>query len=213
MLDAGQALAYASEDWSEAHGRFVQLLGERLPGLPQVGRALDLGCGSADITVRVARAFPQWQLDAVDASPAMLALGRRAVTEAGLESRIHLSETRLPAARLPGAAYELILSNSLLHHLADPLDLWRSLRQGSTPGTQFFVMDLLRPESPERVEALVDRYLPNAPAVLRRDFHHSLRAAYREDDVRAQLHETGLAALNFEVVSDRHFIAWGEGRP
>jgi len=71
------------------------------------------------------------------------------------------------------------------------------------------VMDLLRPTSPAAALALVEAHASAAPAVLRHDFHRSLLAAYRLDEVEAQLRDAGLRSLRVEVVSDRHWIAWG----
>lgn len=209
MLEADQAQAYASQDWSEAHDRFVTLLSQHLPGLPEQGIALDLGCGSADISLRFARVCPQWRVHGLDGSPAMLDQGRQAVRAASLESRVGLFESYLPAASLPAPGYALVFSNSLLHHLEEPRVLWRAMRQAALAGAGLFAMDLLRPESPEEVATLVDRHLPDAPPVLRGDFECSLYAAYREVEVREQLAETGLGDLQVEAVSDRHWIAWG----
>jgi trans-aconitate methyltransferase len=208
MSDAEQARAYAAADFSEPHDRFVQLLAERLYGLPESGLAADLGCGPGDIAFRFARRFPGWTLDAVDGSAAMLALGRRAAAERGLAGRVRFLERRLPSAA-PGTPYALLFSNSLLHHLSDPAVLWSTLRQWGSPGSAAFAMDLLRPASRADAEALVARYAAAEPEVLRRDFLHSLLAAYRPDEVRAQLERAGLARLQLEVVSDRHFIVWG----
>ena len=47
------------------------------------------------------------------------------------------------------------------------------------------------------------------PKVLRTDFYNSLLAAYRLDEVEEQLVKGGLEGLRVEVVSDRHFIAFG----
>jgi hypothetical protein len=99
-----------------------------------------------------------------------------------------------------------LLSNSLLHHLADPLVLWQSIRRWSLLTSAVFVMDLLRPDSLREVQRLVDHYAADEPDVLRRDFHNSLLDAYRPDEVRDQLRRAGLRDLEVEVVSDRHWL-------
>jgi len=209
MSDAEQAAAYARADFEEAHSRFVALLGEKLVGLPRAGHALDLGCGSGDISLRFARLHKGWEVDGVDGSPAMLAWARRDAAEAELDTRARFVEAFLPASRLPRESYDLVFSNSLLHHLADPLVLWRSALQWGAPGAHVYVMDLLRPDSRERARELVDRHAAAEPEVLRRDFFNSFLAAYRLDEIREQLGHAGAAALRLEAVSDRHFIAWG----
>lgn len=204
-----QARAYAAADFAEPHDRFVMLLGERLPDLPSEGLALDLGCGPADVTVRFAAAHPGFSVDGIDGAESMLAMGRSAVARQGLAARVALHPLRLPARALPAEHYDLVFSNSLLHHLAEPGVLWSTILQASGAGTSVFVMDLMRPESPEQAERLVESYARDEPAVLREDFYNSLPAAYRPAEVRAQLRAAGVDALEVEAVSDRHWIAWG----
>ena len=208
MDEAQQALAYAGADFSEANELFLELFGQLRPG-PFSGRAIDLGCGPADIPLRFARRHPEAVIDAVDGAPAMLALAEAAIAEEGLGRRIRLHCHHLPAAELPEGNYQAVLSNSLLHHLADPMDLWRTVKHCAAPGAAVLVMDLLRPGSPEAVEALVERHAADAPEVLRRDFRASLHAAYRPEEVDAQLREAGLPGLKTEQVSDRHLAVRG----
>ena len=70
-------------------------------------------------------------------------------------------------------------------------------------------MDLMRPSSLEQVQKMVQRYADAEPEALKRDFHNSLCAAYRPEEVREQLAQCGLETLQLEVVSDRHWIVWG----
>ncbi len=211
MDEAEQAAAYARADFEEPHNRFIALLGERLSGLSHAGHALDLGCGSGDISIRFARArlYKDWEVDGVDGSAAMLAWARRDAAEAGLLRRVRFIEAFLPTEDLPRDRYDLVFSNSLLHHLADPRVLWRSVQRWGALGAGVFVMDLLRPESPERARELVETHAAGEPKVLRTDFYNSLLAAYRLDEVEEQLVKGGLEGLRVEVVSDRHFIAFG----
>jgi 2-polyprenyl-3-methyl-5-hydroxy-6-metoxy-1,4-benzoquinol methylase len=105
--------------------------------------------------------------------------------------------------------YDAVISNSLLHHLADPAVLWDTIKQAAKPGALVFVMDLLRPHSIEEAERLTATYAGAAPAVLRKDFFNSLLAAYQPDELRAQLYATGFGHLHIEQVSDRHVVIWG----
>ena len=211
MLEPEQVRAYAEADFEEPHARLIELLRERLD-LPETGVAVDLGCGPGDITLRLARALPRWRVDGLDGSPAMLEAGRSRLAAEDLGGRVRLLEYRLPAPSLPRAGYDLVLSNSLLHHLRDPAVLWSTARAALRDGGAVFVMDLLRPGNTDEVEALVARYAGDEPEILRRDFRASLRAAWRVGEVRAQLDAAGLGSLRVESVSDRHWIAWGAVR-
>jgi len=209
MLDDEQARAYAAADFDAPHRLCIDLLRDKHPGTAARGRALDLGCGPGDVTIRLARALPGWHIDAVDGSPAMLALGRAAAERAGLQSRVRWWQAVLPSEELPAGTYDLIVATSLLHHLLNPAVLWAAAKRCAAAGAALFVMDLLRPASMANARDLVERYAGDEPEVLRRDFFNSLCAAYRPAEVRAQLNAAGIEQLAVEVVSDRHFIAWG----
>ena len=209
MDDAAQALAYARADFAAPHDRFVALLCERTGAASLRGAALDLGCGPGDIAFRVARALPQLAIDAVDGSDAMLALAREDAARRGSSGRVRFARAYLPADAPPAREYALVYSNSLLHHLREPAALWESAKRWGARGAALFVGDLLRPASEDAVRELVTREASGEPAILQRDFHLSLCAAYTPDEVRAQLATAGLAHVALEVVSDRHWIAFG----
>jgi SAM-dependent methyltransferase len=209
MAAPEQVAAYAAADFAEPHDRFVALLRARLPDLPLEGRAADLGCGPCDVAVRFARAYPRWTVDAADASQAMLAAAVPLLERAGMSERISRLHLRLPCDSPGERRYNLVFSNSLLHHLAAPAVLWDALRRWTRPDAAVFIMDLLRPRSRKEAGGLVERYASGEPSVLRDDFYNSLLAAYRPEEVRGQLAAAGLGDLTLEVVSDRHGIVWG----
>ena len=207
MEDPEQALAYARADFSEPHQMFLDCLARHFPDLAP-RRVLDLGCGPADITLRFGRAYPACELTGVDGAEAMLALGRQAVKCAGMEGRIKLVAGRLPGAPLPLQEFDTVISNSLLHHLADPMALWEAIKAHARPGAAVFVMDLLRPETRGRARNLVEENAGGEPEILKRDFFNSLLAAYRPQEIAAQLKRARIP-LKVEIVSDRHLAVSG----
>ena len=203
-----QARAYAEADFEEAHSQFVVEFSRLFPDMTH-GGVLDLCCGPADITIRFAQAFPGVQLLGFDAGPNMLTLGREAVADADLTSRVQLLQGHLPEDEPPGCPYDTIISNSLLHHLDDPMSLWEAVRRYGRSGTCIFVMDLRRPGSESDVQAMVDSYAGDEPEVLKEDFGNSLRAAYRVDEIASQLKRAGLDYLDISKPTDRHLIVSG----
>ena len=209
MLDEQQALAYAGADFSDANASFTRLFTEKFPAITS-GTLVDLGCGPADILIRLAHALPGVSLVGIDGSEAMLGPGRRAVAAAALDTRIRLQLGQFPNAALPDHCCAAIVSNSVLHHLPEGALLWQeALRLGSS-GAGVLVMDLLRPSSPARAREIVERTSPHDPPVLKEDFFNSLCAAFTLGEVRAQLHAAGLPHFQCEQVSERHLAAWGE---
>ena len=134
MSDAEQARQYAEADFEEPNRQFVAQLAARHPGLPEQGVAVDLGCGPGDITLRFAGARPGWTIDGVDGSPAMLALARTALRATTFAARVGFIQAVLPMSAPARSDYDLIFSNSLLHHLHHPELLWSTIRELGSPG-------------------------------------------------------------------------------
>lgn len=207
MDDPEQALAYAKADFQDENQGFVERFREYFPDVTE-GHVLDLGCGPADIPIRFLRALPGCRVTGVDASPAMVRLAEDAVWTAGLGDRITIRCERVQAMALPEPA-DAAISNSLLHHMPNPLQFWYRLKQLVKPGSAVLVMDLLRPDSPEAAQDIVDRYASGEAAILKRDFYNSLLAAFTEDEVAAQLAEINLSRLLIDVPDDRHWVVGG----
>jgi trans-aconitate methyltransferase len=182
-----------------------------LGGQPFTGRALDLGCGPADICLRLAARYPQASIDALDGSAPMLDCARRvlAAADPAIARRVRLVQAHLPAPELTAAGYDLVVSNSLLHHLHDPGVLWDTVRHAGRRGARVVVMDLFRAASTAAAADIVARYAGEEPEILRADFYNSLLAAFTPDEVRAQLAAAGLDHFTVTTVSDRHLLVVG----
>ena len=207
MEDESQVKAYAEADFETPHNEFIQRLKSFIddPGLS--GTALDLGCGPGDISCRFAKTFPLCKVHAVDGSKPMLNYAKSTLPS-DLTERISFIPGLLPDVILPQSSYDIIFSNSLLHHLPDPQMLWQTIKKYSRPGTRIIIMDLLRPESIEDAQIMVNNYAANEPEILQRDFYHSLLAAFSMKEIVGQLAEADLN-LHIEQISDRHVFISG----
>lgn len=207
MDDPAQALAYARADFADVNQGFVERFAATFPEITR-GHVLDLGCGPADIPIRMHGALPELRVTAVDGSGAMLDLGREAVRRASDSAAINLVQATLPDLPFADASFDALISNSLLHHLPRPDRFWSELRRLARPGAPILVMDLFRPASKEAARATVEAGAEHEAEILKRDFYNSLLAAFTVDEVRAQL-RTALPQLTCEIISARHWAAWG----
>lgn len=209
LMDEGeQARAYAEADFEEPNSAFVDRYATRVAVTE--GCVLDVGCGPGDIPLRLARRFPGLRVDGLDGASAMLALARDALArEPSVCERVHFIEGDVAAAPVSDAAYDAVISNSLLHHLHDPARLWQLVKRVARPGAGVLVMDLYRPDSRERAADIVATYSAGEPEVLRRDFFNSLLAAFTPEEIGRQLADAGLHSLSVDIVSDRHVLVHG----
>ena len=206
MDDREQAAAYARADFSSSNQMFVDGLVETYPD--RLGSILDIGCGPADVPIRILRAVPSAKVTAVDASLPMVEIARHAVQEAGFQDNIELILGRLPGIDFGDMAFQTIASKDLLHHLPDPSIFWEEVVRLGTGTAAIYVMDLYRPNSCEDAKKIVESVSGNEPEVLKRDFYNSLLAAFTVDEIQSQLESASLP-LNVEKVSERHLLIHG----
>ncbi len=210
MDDPVQALAYTLADFSASHGRRVAIFQQLFPNFSPTGAVLDLGCGSGDVLLRFARAFPRARFTGVDGAKPMVDLARRAIeAEPALRSRVQVIEGVLPQCPLPPESWQLIMSHSLLHQLHEPMVLWQSIRQVGRAGCSVFIADLRRPASRAEARRMVEQNSAHEPEILQRDFFNSLCAAFEPDEVRAQLTAAGLTQLSVQLQEPFHLTVHG----
>ena len=209
MDDWENVEAYANADFSVAHNEVISRYQNTFQHLLNPAKVLDLGCGAADIAIRFSQTSPRSQIDAVDASAPMLAYAEQAVRIAGLSQKIKLYESMLPDCHWPTQIYDLIISNSLLHHMTHAEDFWQVIKTIAHAQTHIFVVDLCRPDSLEQAAALTQQHMADAPEILQQDFYNSLLAAYTLDEVKAQLDAFNWTHFHVEKYSDRHMMIAG----
>lgn len=206
MTDEQQALAYSKADFSTSNQWYVDHLLADYGN--QLGSVLDIGCGPGDVMLRLAAARPSARITAIDGSSAMIELARKAVRSAGLQQRVTLLQGYVPGLPLEERSFDAVLSKDLLHHLPDPTVLWSEARRVGRSGAAIYVMDLMRPESPQAVHNIVEAVARDELPILKADFYASLCAAFTLDEVKAQLKQSGLP-LEADQVSDRHMVIKG----
>jgi ubiquinone/menaquinone biosynthesis C-methylase UbiE len=212
MDTAAEAVDYDAMDHSEVNRRFADdflaAWNAAKPAAPADAgkfRVLDLGTGTAQIPIEICRRTEQFHITAVDLAAHMLALAQRNVLQAGFKHLIRLEH--IDAKRLPYAddSFDAVISNSIVHHIPEPIHVFREMARVVKPGGVLFIRDLMRPGDEPTLNRLVDQYAAGANDHQRAMFRASLHAALTLDEVRALLHEAGLNVSSVQPTSDRHW--------
>ena len=202
MDTAEEAADYDAIDHVEVNARFCDdLLALRSP-LPSP--LLDVGTGTARIPIELCTRAPELSVVAIELAESMLALARLNVARAGLGSRVRLE--RIDAKALPygDGAFGATISNSIVHHISDPLDVLAEMWRVTGRGGLLFVRDLARPPSTEAVDRLVALYGGDHDRA-RELFRASLCAALTYEDVASLVAPLGIASSAVRMTSDRHW--------
>lgn len=203
-----EASAYADADFSDVNQAFVEHLLELAPPLRKP-LALDLGTGPGDIPLRLLRMRPEWRVAGLDAARAMLAFARGGAKAEGRLSSLLPVNADSKRCPFPDTTFDVIFSNSILHHITDVAPFWSELKRVARPGAFIFLRDLARPANPESARAIVERYSGNESELLKGEYYRSLLSAYTPEEVRTQLRGAGLDSLEVKMVTDRHLDVFG----
>ncbi|MBD2099380.1 class I SAM-dependent methyltransferase [Leptolyngbya sp. FACHB-261] len=206
-----EADAYDAMDHSAVNQAFVQDL---LALKPPRGEWLDLGTGPAHQPIMLTRWVDDVQVTAVDASDSMLVAARRNVQVAGLAGRINLAKADAKALSFADGQFSVVFSNSLFHHLAEPLLALKEAKRVLAADGVLFVRDLVRPSDAASLEQLVSTYAADDTPQQRQLFADSLQAALTLEEVQdlavsagLVLAEAEMSPANFQLqlTSDRHW--------
>ena len=202
-----EAEAYAVADFDDVNEVFVARLLD-VVGPRECALAVDLGTGPGDIPLRVLRQRPKWQVVAGDAAFPMLRFGREA-EKRGRRCSVLWLQADAKVLPLREDCFDVVFSNSILHHITDVAPFWAGVKRVAKPGAILFLRDLFRPETPEAARSIVDKYAAEESDLLQEEFYRSLLSAYTPDEIRAQLARAGLSGLEVGPVTDRHLDIFG----
>lgn len=184
MDDPAEVEAYAGAAAERHLARLDAVAARRAARLAAGGRrGVDLGCGPGSIPLQVAARCPDLLMVGVDLSLPMLRQAREQARRRGMEGRLLLVLGSAAALPLRSGLFDLVSSNSLLHHLADPGAAMQEAQRVAAPGAAVFFRDLRRPPAPllGAHVAFCGRHYQGA---MRRLFEQSVRAAYTPLEVR-----------------------------
>jgi ubiquinone/menaquinone biosynthesis C-methylase UbiE len=202
MDSADEAHDYDAMDHSAVNRVFVA---DFLAFWKGTGSVLDVGTGTAQIPIELARQHASVRIVGIDLAEHMLAVGRDNIVRAGLAERIALQ--RCDAKTLPWSArsFAAVISNSIVHHIPDPGPVLAEMVRVVAPGGELFVRDLVRPADEATLQALVEQHAAGANAHQRQMFADSLHAALSLEEIRSLVAGLGYDPAAVRQTTDRHW--------
>lgn len=212
MDDAQAVEAYASAAGQAYLDSLDNTLVDQVISLgPPRGLLVDLGTGPGGIPLKLAKRCPALRVIGVDRSANMLRAARRAAAEQGLAGRAHFLLADVHRLCFPDASVDWLLSNSLLHHLRNPGEVFNELARVVKPQGLVLVRDLRRPSRfffPLHVR-WHGRYYSGLMKKLYRD---SVRAAYTDRELADLLRSSSLANARIFYHGRTHLGFLRDGR-
>jgi ubiquinone/menaquinone biosynthesis C-methylase UbiE len=204
MDDELEAEEYDRMDFTDVNTDFATLASQLSDRNSQIN-VLDIGTGTARIPLILSEIRPQWQIIGVDLADSMLKLGQKNIEEAGKSEQISLQ--LIDGKKMPydDHSFDLVMTNSLVHHIPNPLDLLLEIDRVVKVDGSILIRDLLRPNSIAEIDKIVQEanlhYSPRQQQL----FSDSLHAALTLAEIEELVHQVGWQNAQVYQSSSRHW--------
>ena len=215
MDETGEADAYMDAA-AEVHlARLDASWIERVVAFGPRGPAnvLDVGTGGGQIPGKIARRRPEWRIWGVDRSGAMLAAGRPGMVSARRAARVAIEPFRVGLALADGRAlpfpdgiFDLVISNSLLHHIGDPTPVLDEIARVAGASGRVLLRDLRRPPR-GLLPAWVAWHGRHYDGAMRRLYAESVAAAFTPAELEIVVRHSRLAPATVSVAGPYVLVA------
>jgi len=135
------------------------------------GNVIDLGSGSCNFVVALAKAFPNLDFTCYELSSAMISIAEKNIKDF---YNIKLVQDDLLTA---SGKYDVVLANRVLHHINDTERFWNTV---NNLGKNILVVDINRPIN-------TDLNLNIADPVYKEDVINSIKSSYNIQEVNEQI--------------------------
>jgi len=217
MDTAAEAAAYDAMDHRTPNAAFVDRLiklldlsgflekARKSDGQPNaVLRVLDLGSGNGLIPLMLVDRLPNIDVLGIDLARHMLDVAERHRAGSPHGDRLRFEVADVKALPYDDASFDVVISNTILHHIPEPRALMREAWRVLRPGGVMLIRDLFRPADEQGVEQIVQEHAGDEPADAQQLLRQSLKAALTPTELRAIVDDLGWANVEVTVDSDRH---------
>ena len=178
----------------------------------EIEDVLDIGTATALIPIELCNRLDTCRVMAIDMAINMLELARYNIEADGMIERIQLGKVDAKAMGYDDGMFDCVMTNSIVHHMADPIICLREAVRVTREGGLLFARDLMRPDTSEQVQALVQTYAGDENTHSQQMFDDSLRASLSLEEIRALVQELGFDPQTVYASSDRHWT-WAAIKP
>lgn len=156
------------------------------------GRLLDVGTGPGGIPLKLVGRCAGLEAVGVDYSVNMVRAARKAAAEQRLDGRARFLVADARRLGFPDGCFDFVISNSVLHHLHDPVSVLDEMARVAKPGGLILLRDLRRPSRlvfPWHVRWFGRYY----SGLMKKLYVDSVKAAYTGQELAGLLRRSALA--------------------
>ena len=218
MTTKDQVDSYSEADFSKGEIKFIQWIKNYLKKnnihLTRNDLIVDLGCGPGNISEKLSIEWPKTSVIGIDGSKEMInkARIRKNLHEKPLNNLNYLCKDikNIKLADITDKKnINLLVSNSLIHHLTHINEFFECIFSLSGEKTLNFHKDLIRPINEKYALELKAECESKYNEILTSDYYASLHASYRVDELRNLIIEKNLIHLDVLEEDNEYLILYG----
>ena len=218
MNTKDQVDSYSEADFSKGEIKFVRLIKNYLKKnnihITPNDLIVDLGCGPGNISEKLSKEWPNTSVIGIDGSKEMINMAKikKNLQEKPLNNLRYLCEDikNIKLADISDKKQiNLLVSNSLIHHLTHINDFFECILSLSRENTLNFHKDLIRPMNEKYALKLKAECASKYNETLTCDYYASLQASYRADELRNLIADKNLIHLDVLEEDNMYLIVYG----
>ena len=137
---------------------FYRQVAEEVSSKASSGKMLDIGTGPGNIPLEIARRSQNFEIKAVDISPAMVRIASKNAKDAELAGHVHFQYGSAESIPFGDGYFDLIISTLSFHHWAKPKECLKEIHRVLKNGGEAWIYDLRRELTKEARVQLRNRY-------------------------------------------------------
>jgi len=219
MEEKEQVISYDEADFSEGEVNLINQINHYLLrnniSLGKRDLIVDLGCGPGNISEKLAMKWPNTEVVGIDGSKEMIL---RAEYNKNISTNQKLKNLRYICSDIKDIKtnnflfkkkINLLVSNSLIHHITNLEEFFNTIRSLSSNITGNFHKDLKRPLDKKTALELKEQCSTKYNEILTNDYYASLRASYTFKELKNFTLENDLFSLDVFEEGDNYLIVYG----
>lgn len=176
----------------------------------------DLGCGTGELLIPLALAFPEHSFIGVDLSTDMLNFTKTKANKLGIQNIRFLKSDFSILNEVSSQEADVVYSSMALHHCENELQLQNTIKTMHRilkKEGYFFTGDLGRVNSIKSVQALIKSHVSIYPPLLLKDYQASLFASFSPDEWSKALTSTFSGPIEMGVTKGAPMLIYSSNRP
>jgi len=220
MEEKEQVISYDEADFSEEENKLINQINHYLLrkniSLGEKDLIVDLGCGPGNISEKLAVKWPNTEVIGIDGSKEMILraeFNKKNSTNWRKFKNLRYIYSDIKDIKLDNFALKkgisLLVSNSLIHHITNLEDFFKTIRNLSSNITVNFHKDLKRPLDEKSALELKAQCSNKYNQILTNDYYASLRASYTFKELKNFTLENDLSSLDVFEEGENYLIVYG----